>query len=88
MIGFVVTSIISSILLILDDISTSSISGFPFAVESHKYSSDAQYQRLEDAARDRLSIPDVRRSRLKKLLEMKTTVNAIEAHALHLSALQ
>lgn len=45
------------------------------------YSSDAQYQRLEDAARDRLSIPDVRRSRLKKLLEMKTTVNAIEAHS-------
>lgn len=45
------------------------------------YSPDAQYQRLEDAARDRLSIPDVRRSRLKKLLEMKTTVNAIEAHS-------
>lgn len=45
------------------------------------YSSDAQYQRLEDASRDRLSIPDVRRSRLKKLLEMKTTVNAIEAHS-------
>lgn len=45
------------------------------------YSSDAQYQRLEDAARDRVSIPDVRRSRLKKLLEMKTTVNAIEAHS-------
>lgn len=44
------------------------------------YSSDAQYQRLEDASRDRLSIPDVRRSRLKKLLGMKTTVNAIEAH--------
>ncbi len=45
------------------------------------YSSDAQYQRLEDASRDRLSIPDVRRSRLKKLLSMKTTVNAIEAHS-------
>lgn len=45
------------------------------------YSSDAQYQRLEDASRDRLSIPDVRRSRLKKLLGMKTTVSAIEAHS-------
>lgn len=45
------------------------------------YSADAQYQRLEDASRDRLSIPDVRRSRLKKLLGMKTTVNAIEAHS-------
>lgn len=45
------------------------------------YSPDAQYQRLEDASRDRLSIPDVRRSRLKKLLDMKTTVNAIETHS-------
>lgn len=45
------------------------------------YSSDTQYQRLEDASRDRLSIPDVRRSRLKKLLGMKTTVSAIEAHS-------
>lgn len=45
------------------------------------YSPDEQYQRLEDASRDRLSIPDVRRSRLKKLLSMKTTVNAIEAHS-------
>ena len=45
------------------------------------YSSEEQYQRLEDASRDRLSIPDVRRSRLKKLLGMKKTVNAIEAHS-------
>ncbi len=45
------------------------------------YSADEQYQRLEDASRDRLSIPDVRRSRLKKLLGMKTTVNAIETHS-------
>ena len=36
------------------------------------YSGDEQYQRLEDSARDRLSIPDVRRSRLKNLLGMKT----------------
>lgn len=45
------------------------------------YSADAQYQRLEDASRDRLSIPDIRRSRLKKLLGMKATVTAIEAHS-------
>jgi len=45
------------------------------------YSGNADYQRLEDQARDRLSIPDVRRSRLKKLLGMKTTVSAIEAHS-------
>lgn len=45
------------------------------------YSGDEQYQRLEDSARDRLSIPDVRRSRLKNLLGMKTTVTAIETHS-------
>ena len=45
------------------------------------YSSDLQYQRLEDVSRDQLSIPDIRRGRLKKLLGMKTTVNAIEAHS-------
>lgn len=45
------------------------------------YSDSVDYQRLEDASRDRLSIPDVRRSRLKKMLGMKTTVNAIEAHS-------
>lgn len=45
------------------------------------YSGDEQYQRLEDAARDRLSIPDIRRSRLKKLLGMKKTVTAIETHS-------
>ena len=35
-IGFVVTSIISLIVRNLDVISTTSISGFPFSVESHK----------------------------------------------------
>lgn len=45
------------------------------------YSDSAEYQRLETASRDQLSIPDIRRSRLKKLLGMKTTVTAIEAHS-------
>ena len=38
-IGFVVTSITSSIVRSLEDRSTSSISGFPFAVESHRLDS-------------------------------------------------
>lgn len=45
------------------------------------YSDNAEYQRLEDASRDQLSIPDIRRSRLKKLLGMKKTVTAIETHS-------
>lgn len=50
-------------------------------LKEYPYSSDEQYQRLEDASRDQLSIPDMRRSRLKRLLGMKTTVNAIEVHS-------
>ncbi len=45
------------------------------------YSGDAQYQRLESVSRDQLSIPDMRRGRLKKILGMKTTISAIEAHS-------
>lgn len=45
------------------------------------YSDSAEYQRLENASRDQLSIPDIRRSRLKKMLGMKKTVTAIEAHS-------
>lgn len=45
------------------------------------YSNDEQYKALEEETRDQLSIPDIRRGRLKKLLGMKTTVTAIEAHS-------
>lgn len=57
------------------------LSSYGGILKEFPYSADEQYQRLEDAARDRLSIPDIRRSRLKKLLGMKTTVTAIETHS-------
>lgn len=44
------------------------------------YSSNPEYQKLELMQREQLSIPDVRRGRLKRLLEIKPIVNAIEAH--------
>ena len=41
---------------------------------------DEKYDRLERRMRMELSMPDVRRGRLKKLLSMKGCINAIEAH--------
>lgn len=44
------------------------------------YASDQKYQALEDRSRAELSLPDSRRGRLKKLLELKGLVTAMEAH--------
>lgn len=45
------------------------------------YSSNEEYENLELSQREQLSMPDVRRGRLKRLLEMKPLVNVIEAHS-------
>lgn len=45
------------------------------------YSSDPEYREMENRARTELSLPDVRRARLKKMLEMKGLVTAMEAHS-------
>ena len=45
------------------------------------YSDDPKYKALEDRARAELSLPDVRRARLKKTLAMKGLVTAMEAHS-------
>ena len=45
------------------------------------YSKNDAYEELEKRARAELSTPDVRRSRLKKVLAMKGTVTAMEAHS-------
>ena len=45
------------------------------------YSKDEKYENLEKLSRAQLSMPDMRRGRLKKLLAMKGCVNAIEAHS-------
>ncbi len=45
------------------------------------YSKDEKYDELEQRSRARLAMPDARRGRLKKLIAMKGTVNAIEAHS-------
>lgn len=45
------------------------------------YASDEKYQEIERRARQELSLPDVRRARLKKAIAMKGLVTAIEAHS-------
>ena len=45
------------------------------------FTDNKEYDLLEAHARSQLSIPDVRRGRLKKLLNMKGMVTAIEAHS-------
>jgi phosphoenolpyruvate mutase len=47
----------------------------------YPYASDKRYKDLEDRARAELSLPDVRRSRLKKAIQMKGLVRAIETHS-------
>lgn len=45
------------------------------------YSNDPKYKELEKRSRAELAMPDLRRSRLKKLINMKGLVTAIEAHS-------
>ncbi len=45
------------------------------------YSKDEKYKALEDRARSELSLPDMRRGRLKKAIGMKGLVTAMEAHS-------
>ena len=47
----------------------------------YPYSKDERYADLENRARKELSLPDVRRNRLKKALAMKGTISAMEAHS-------
>ncbi len=47
----------------------------------YPYSDDPKYLELEKRARAELSIPDMRRGRLKKILEMKGLVTAMETHS-------
>ena len=47
----------------------------------YPYGKDNKYEDLENRARAELATPDVRRARLKKLLAMKGTISAMEAHS-------
>lgn len=46
----------------------------------YPYSSDDKYKDIEKRTRSDLAMPDIRRGRLKKVLEMKGLITAMEAH--------
>lgn len=45
------------------------------------YGTDPKYAELDERARSHLSLPDVRRARLKKAIALKGTITALEAHS-------
>ena len=45
------------------------------------YSSDTKYKEIDDRTRLELSLPDFRRARLKKALQIKGLITAMEAHS-------
>lgn len=45
------------------------------------YARDEKYRALEARARADLSLPDIRRARLRRAIEMKGTISAMEAHS-------
>lgn len=45
------------------------------------YADDTRYKELEARSREEMSLPDVRRGRLKKAIELKGLVTAMEAHS-------
>lgn len=47
----------------------------------YPHSVNKSYELLDRNARQQLAIPDIRRGRLKKMIEMKGTITAIEAHS-------
>lgn len=50
-------------------------------LQEYPYSKDKTLEELDKRTRQELSMPDARRKRLKKAIEMKKTVTAIEAHS-------
>ena len=47
----------------------------------YPYSNDEKYKAIENRARNDLSLPDIRRARLRKTIAMKGTITAMEAHS-------
>lgn len=60
---------------------TSVLASYGGRLVEFPYASEERFIELENRARAELSLPDVRRSRLKKSIEMKGLVTAIEAHS-------
>ncbi|MCD7892802.1 MAG: phosphoenolpyruvate mutase [Erysipelotrichaceae bacterium] len=60
---------------------TSILSSYGGKLVEYPYAKDEKYQTLEKRTREELSLPDIRRARLKKALDMKGTITFMEAHS-------
>lgn len=65
---------------IRDEVS-SVLASFGGQLVEFPYSNDEKYRELENRARSDMSMPDMRRGRLRKAIAMKGIVTAIEAHS-------
>jgi len=57
------------------------LAGYGGKLVEFPYSHDAKYEELDKMTRAQLAMPDIRRGRLKKLINMKGLVTALEAHS-------
>ena len=57
------------------------LSSYGGTLVEYPYSSDEKYKELDKQFRAQLAMPDSRRGRLRKLIAMKGTVTALEAHS-------
>lgn len=57
------------------------LAGYGGRLVEYPYAREEKYRALEERMRFQLSLPDLRRSRLKKAIAMKGLVTAIEAHS-------
>ncbi len=57
------------------------LAGYGGKLVEYPYANDEKYRDLEARAKEELSLPDVRRGRLKKAIAMKGLVTAMEAHS-------
>ena len=57
------------------------LSSYGGTLVEYPYSSDEKYRELDKQFRAQLAMPDSRRARLRKLIAMKGTITAIEAHS-------
>lgn len=60
---------------------TSLLAEYGGRLVEYPYSKDEKHKNLESLARAHLSIPDVRRGRLRRLLAIKPTISILEAHS-------
>lgn len=60
---------------------TSILASYGGKLVEYPYSNNPEYKLMEERAKTELALPDIRRARLKRTLEMKGLVTAMEAHS-------